>query len=126
MPFMGKPSHIAWPAYSKSRKCRRFNLQYPLRLRFASDGGAAEAEAISLNVSTAGLLLRTASLIPRHTPVSLVMTIQGGVITRPIRIVGEGEIVRVEAREPSGTFAIAVQCRRPLSQLEEPLFASAS
>jgi hypothetical protein len=66
-----------------------------------------------------GLLMETASEIPRHRTVSFTMIIQGGKIVHPIRLTGEGKVVRVEPSGSSAWFAIAVACKHPIAQIED-------
>jgi hypothetical protein len=94
----------------QKRKYRRYELQFPVRVNLRARGSAGEVETISKNVSIGGLLLTTPSLIPCHTPVRFVMTIQGGPMVRPIQVKGEGEVVRVESTASETGFAIAVEC----------------
>jgi len=112
------------PAYPHVRQHPRFSLEYPVRMRFHTGDSAAEVEAITRNVSIGGLLLRTAAMIPQHTAVNFVMTVQGGQLIRPVHLAGEGEVVRVEPEEVDGRFGIAVRCQKPLTQIEDCLLAS--
>src|SRR5208283_2524128 len=102
----------------EGRKHRRFNLECPVRMKFQSGGSAVEVETTSENVSIGGLLVRSPSAIPQHTPVTFIISIQPEQAVHPVYLVGEGEIVRVES-EADATFAIAVQCETPIHQLEE-------
>jgi len=122
---MGKVNDGARSRYPQERKYRRFNLRYPVRVKFASGDTVAELEAFSRNVSIGGVLLETASMIPQHVPLSFVMTVQGGRILCPIQLRGEGEVVRVEPEESAG-FTIAVECKHPIAHMEDYLTASVS
>jgi PilZ domain len=113
------------PPRSERRQYRRFDLQYPIRLRFQLANSPGEIEAISRNVGVGGLLLETAVAIPQHTPVGFVMTIQGGRVVRPIHLVGDGEVARVEPGPSGKAFVIAIRCTEPISELESSLLASA-
>ena len=117
--------NTALSPYPQERRYRRFDLRYPVRVRFPSGDSVAELETVSKNVSVGGLLLETASMIPRRVPVSFIMTIEGGRIVRPIQLLGEGEVVRVEPRGSAGGFAVAVACTRPIAHMQEYLPASA-
>ena len=86
-----------------------------------SDGSAAEVETISENVSTYGLLVRSASMIPQHTHVTFTMTIRIEKAVHPIHLRGQGQIVRVENSRVDASFAIAINCETPITQLEEYL-----
>ena len=76
-----------------------------------------QVASVSKNVSTGGILLRTTSLVPLHTAVALTMQLRGALYERPVQLVAEGEVVRVERSDPSGEFAIAVECRDPMTEL---------
>ncbi len=54
------------------------------------------------------------------------MTVKEHHSVGPIQLVGEGEVVRVERHLSGAGFAIAVRCKRPISQLEDYLLVSAS
>jgi hypothetical protein len=101
----------------QERKYRRFKLGYPVRVRFQAAGPVAEVESISKNVGIGGLLLESASVIPEHTPVTFTIRIDGEPAGRPIYLAGEGRIVRVERR--GAAFAIAVECKSAMTQLED-------
>jgi hypothetical protein len=80
-----------------------------------------ELYAVSRNISLGGLLLETSSMIPRHTPVSFIMTVRSAQGVRPIQFVGEGKVVRVDAQAAEEVFAIAVECKRPITRTVDPL-----
>ncbi len=110
--------------HSERRQYRRFDLQYSVNLRFHLNDSPGEIEAFSKNVAVGGLLLKTAVPLPLHTLVGFVMTIQGRQAARPIHLVGNGEVVRVEPEASDLAFAIAVKCSEPISELEGSLPAS--
>jgi len=118
---MGNRGDIANLPDQQERKYRRFKLRYPVHGKFCSGKAVSEFDAVSRNVSIGGLLLETASEIPLHSPVSFTMTVQGGKVIRPIRLAGEGEVVRVESSRPDAWFAIALECKRPIAQIENYL-----
>ena len=103
------------------RSHRRFELGFPVRLKFVIGSATSEIEAVSQNVSLGGLLLRSALPLPLQTRVSFVLSIHGKKSIRPIHLMGEGEIVRVERDEADRAFVIAVRCKTPVSQLEDYL-----
>ena len=103
------------------RKHRRFHLECPVRVKFQAANSATEVETISQNVSIGGLLVKSAAMIPEHTPVTFVIIVQGEQAVHPIYLAGEGKIVRVENGQDDAMFAIAVECRAPIIQLEEHL-----
>ena len=105
----------------RERKYRRFRLECPIRLKFRAANRATEVETISRNLSIGGLLVNSAAMIPEHTPVTFIISVLGEQAVRPICLAGEGKIVRVEHSQVDATFAIAVECKTPIMQLEEHL-----
>jgi len=87
-------------------------------VKFQAASSATEVETISQNVSIGGLLVKSSSRIPEHTPVTFIMSLQVEQAVQPIYLAGEGKIVRVENGRDDATFAIAVECRAPIVQLE--------
>ena len=131
-------SHLSWPIsvryhgrvsqsqgthgpYSKERKYRRFDLHFPVSLSYPWDGVVREMETISKNVSVGGLLVTASDQVPLRTPVSLTMNVIGPRFRRPVRLSGEGEVVRVESLGPGAGFAIAVECKSPIKEIEDHL-----
>lgn len=112
----GNSDQITHSAFSQERKYRRFNLCYPVLLQFPPGGPLSEVQAVSKNVSIGGLLLDVPSRIPQYSSVSFTMTVQGERLVRPILLVGEGTVVRVEP-QPGQKFAVAVECSRPMIQM---------
>ena len=110
----------------KERRYRRFPLRYPVSVKFDLGDSVAELRAISNNISLGGVLLEADSAIPQHCDVSFTMMVRGHHIIGPTQIVGEGEVVRVEPHASGTGFAIAVECKRPISELQSYLSASAS
>ena len=104
--------------YPQERKYRRFNLKYPVHVKFQSGNMTSELDGMSRNVSLGGLLLETTSPIPPHSPVSFVLTLRGGTIVRPVEVAGEGEVVRVQPHGLGTGFDIAVECKKPIAQIE--------
>lgn len=107
--------------YQKERRHRRFHLQLPVRLRVPSRGTDREVEATSENVSTCSLLLQAHDSVPLHAQVNLTMTVRGEWACRPILLLGQGEVVRVEPLGSGAGFAIAIACDRPLIEMENDL-----
>jgi hypothetical protein len=114
---MGQPTDVSQPHYSLQRKHPRFKLRYPVHVKFRSGSLAGELDAISKNVSVGGILLQAESAIQKHCEVTFVMNVHGDQMIRPIQLAGEGEVVRVEPIESGEGFAIAVQCRQPITEL---------
>ena len=101
----------------KERKYRRFDLQFPVSLTFPAGDQKRELNGVSRNVSVGGLLLSADSQIALDTDVNLTMEVAGPAARRAVRLLGEGRVVRVE---PLGAgFAIAVECRQPLKEIED-------
>ena len=107
-------------AYSKERRSRRFPLHLPVRLSFPWAGLLHDLKAVSENVSTGGVLLKASDRIPPHTPVSLRMDVNGPWLIRTVQLLGEGEVVRVEELASEQGFEIAVECKQPITEMEEP------
>lgn len=123
---MGKVNDIARPSPPPERRYRRFKLQYPVRLKVHDSDLMVEFEAVSKDISICGLLLETYSMIPQHTPVSFIVTVEGCELGRPIQFVGEGKVVRVDPKKEREVFAIAVECARPIIQIDRYLEATGS
>jgi hypothetical protein len=118
-----KPQDSAGP-YPRERRHRRFDLQFPVHVSFPSAGAFRELDAISRNVSIGGLLLRANDSLPPDTQVSLTIEVKGPRLRHPVRLVGEGHVVRVERLEPDAGFAIAIECERPIAEIENHLPAT--
>ena len=103
------------------RSYRRFKLEFPVHLKFQTASKTTEIETVSTNLSVGGLLVRSVLPVPQATAVTFVLSLHGSESVRPIRLMGEGEIVRVEKGEVEGTFVMAVKCSTPVTELEEYL-----
>jgi len=121
---MDQGNNIARAFPPPERKYRRFSLQYPVRLKVHDADLIVEFAAMSRNISICGLLLDTCAMIPQDTPVSFMVTVESCEIGRPIRFVGEGKVVRVAPKGAKEGFAIAVECARPITQIDHYLEAS--
>jgi hypothetical protein len=121
---MGELNDVARSSPLQERKYRRFQLQYPVRLKVRDADLMVEFEAVSKNISVCGLLVETYSMIPQHTPVSFVVTVDARELGRPIQFVGEGKVVRVDPKAKQELFAIAVECQRPITQINHYLEAA--
>ncbi len=108
--------------YRRLRKHRRFDLIFPVHLSFPSGVTVRELDAISRNVSIGGLLLAASDSLPLHTQVNLIMEVRGPRLRSTVRLQSEGEVVRVE-RLKSAEFAIAIECKRPIDEIENDLLA---
>ena len=118
---MVQPNDSDAKTYAQERKYRRFDLKYPVRVKFQSGNGTAELDAVSRNVSLGGLLLDTPSQIPPQTPVTFVLTLRGGRSVRPVELAGEGKVVRVQPGALGMGFGVAIECKRPITQIERYL-----
>jgi len=103
----------------QERKYRRFHLECPVCVRFQAANSPTEVETISKNVSIGGLLVRSAAMIPAHTPVTFIINVQGEQSVHPIYLAGEGKIVRVN--DNGAGFMMAVECKTPMIQLGDYL-----
>jgi len=101
----------------QGRTYRRFDLQFPVRIRFQSGGAQQEVEGISKNISVGGLLVRSTVPIQRHTSVSFIISLHGSEAVRPVHVMGEGEVVRLGEQE--GAYLMAVRCDEPVVHLED-------
>lgn len=79
----------------RERRYRRFDLQFPVHLSFPSSGEVRELNTISRNVSIGGLLLKATNSLPPQTEVSLTIEVKDPRLRRPVRLLGEGRVVRV-------------------------------
>ena len=109
--------------YHKQRGHQRFDLQFPVRLSFSAKGAVRDVDAVTENVSSYSLLLKTSNLIPLHKRVSFTMTVRGSGAWRAILLVGTGDVVRRQ-RLNEGAFAIAIACEHPITELETDLAAA--
>jgi len=103
----------------RGRRYRRFELAFPVRMKVHCGSTDTEIETVSKNVSLGGLLVRSALPIAPRTPVTFVLSVHGEQAVRPVHLAGDGEVVRVETNEAEASFALAVKCNAPLTQLEE-------
>ena len=105
----------------QERKYRRFHLECPVSVKFRAAGSVTEVETISKNMSIGGILVKSASRIPEHTPVAFIISVKVEHAANAIYLAGEGKIVRVESSQDDATFAIAVECSAPIIQLQKYL-----
>ena len=102
----------------RERRFYRFILERPVSLKYHADNSDIEVQGIVKNVSIGGFLLKSAAMIPQHTIVTFIISLNGEVAARVIYLTGEGQIVRVEKSQNDATCAIAVECRVPITQLD--------
>jgi len=96
------------------RKHRRFLASYPVQMKFHLENSASELQTVTKNVSVGGFLLVMASSVPQHCLVDFTMTLQGGPLVHPMRVAGEGEVVRIEPLQLDAGFEVAIKCKRPI------------
>jgi hypothetical protein len=123
---MENPNGAAPSPEPIERRHRRFNLQCPVRVKVHSAGSMVEFQAVTSNISMSGLLLETSSPIPQHTAVSFIVTVRSAQAVRPLQFAGEGKVVRVDPKAPEPKFSIAVECDRPISQINADLAPTGS
>jgi hypothetical protein len=56
--------------------------------------------------------------------VSFVVTVEGTDVGHPIQFAGEGTVVRVDTKAAGEVFGIAVECARPITQIDHFFEAS--
>ena len=113
--------HRLYDCKGHGRKYRRFELEFPVHLKFQSDSTGKNVEGVSKNVSVGGLMVRLPLPIPENTVVTFFLSVHGKQSVRPVHFRGEGEIVRVERGESASTFLMAVKCKTPITHLKEYL-----
>lgn len=123
---MADPANPRRQPRPKERRYRRFSLRYPVSVKFDLGNSVSELRAVSRNISIGGVLLEADLALPQHCDVRFIMTVLEHHIIGPTQIIGEGEVVRVEPRGSGAGFAIAVKCKRPISELRAYLPATAS
>ena len=121
--FMRNRQNFVAP-YPRQRRYRRFDLEFPVHLSFPSAGTARELHTTSANVSIGGFLLKATDPLPTQTQVSLTIEVKGPRLRHSVRLRGEGKVVRVERLEAGAGFAIAIECKRPITEIENHLPAT--
>jgi hypothetical protein len=101
----------------QERRYRRFSLSYPVAVKVDLGTASAEIHAVSENLSLGGILVHADSALPHHCHVNFTLTVQDHHIIGPTRIVGEGEVIRVQPHRSGTGFAIAVRCEHPLAAM---------
>ena len=123
---MPEPNPIDQRFSAPERRYRRFSVRYPVSVKFSLGNSSFELRAISNNISVGGVLLEADARIPQHCDVRFILTVRGHHVIGPTQIVGEGEVVRIEPHRSGTGFAIAVKCKRPISELRSFSPSSAS
>ena len=103
----GKTSAESKMEQHERRRERRFPVREPASVRLSPED-LIEITAISENLSTSGVLLRSASFVPRHSRVQVRIQLPTGAELRAV-----GEVVRVESSNVGEHFVIAVRCDFP-------------
>jgi len=114
---MREPTGVVRLPSPQERRYRRFKLRCPVHLAFRSGELTSEADAVSQDVSIGGLLLTCPILVPEHSAVSFVISLRGRML-RPVELMGDGKVVRVEPGASELEFVIAVECNNPITQIE--------
>lgn len=115
------PSETLPTSYPVKRKHRRFELQLPVSVSFPFGSSSRSIQGISKNVSVGGLLLNLGESVPLHALVNLMIQVPSPGSRRTFRLMSEGQVVRVEKAEADGSFQIAVECKRPITEIETNL-----
>ena len=103
------------------RRYHRFDLEFPVRLRFLMGVVNVQSDSVSKNLSVGGLLIRSTIAIPTNTELTFTLSAYGKGAVRPVYLVGEGVVVRVFRDESGKSFLVSVECKIPVAQLEEYL-----
>ena len=106
------------------RKFQRFNLSYPVHVKFRSGDSTAEIDVVSRNISIGGLLLESGRPISLGSPIEFMITLTGPPMSRSITLEGSGRVVRLEKDSKKRRFGIAVACAQPVAQIEDYLSAA--
>jgi hypothetical protein len=122
---MRDPTGAARSPSHPERRYRRFKLRYPVHLLFRFGELISEADAVSRDVSIGGLLLECPVHIPQHSAVNFIIRLRARTLRR-VELVGEGSVVRVERIESQTQFAVALECQKPITQIEPYLPADTS
>jgi hypothetical protein len=102
-----------------TRRHPRFSLRFPVQVKFGGNHVPEEVSATTRNVSAGGVLLEASQRIPERSPVHFTMTMNGGQLARPVCLAGEGVVVRVESKAEGNGFSIAVQCLKPIAEVQQ-------
>lgn len=121
---MPEPTGVARSLSPEERRYRRFKLRYPVHLLFRSGELISEVDTLSRDVSVGGLLVESPVLIPQNAAVNFVISLRGRTL-RPVELMGEGRVVRVEHAK-AAEFAVAIECKNPISQIDTHVPAETS
>ena len=87
-------------------------------------GKTRRLETTSRNISIGGLLLKANDRLEPHTEVKVMIEVRSPLSGRLVRLNGTGEVVRVEEIEAGAGYAIAIECKQPISEIGEHLRAT--
>jgi hypothetical protein len=121
---MAKTEHRGLPM--QERRHRRFSLCFPVAVKVDLGSASSEIQAVSDNLSLGGILFHADSALPQHCHVNFIMTVPDHHIIGPTKIMGEGEVIRVQPHRSGTGFAIAVRCEHPIAAMEGLLPSSAN
>jgi len=113
---MREPHGVGSPS-PHERRYRRFRLRYPVHLLFRSGELISEVGAISRDVSIGGLLVESPVQIPTRTAVNFIISLRARTL-RAVELVGEGRVVRVVDSGAQKEFAVALEYKRPITQID--------
>lgn len=99
------------------RRYRRYNLRFPVHLRFRSGCCVREIDVFSKNISMGGLFLESTYPVPYGTQVQFTLILSGEPIKRSIVLEGEGQVVRLQKDDLTNRFGIAFACERPVTEI---------
>lgn len=99
------------------RRYRHFKLKFPVHLLFRFGEQTSEVGAVTRDVCIGGLLLESSVRIPQRSTVNFVISMQASTL-RPVELVGEGKVTRVETTGVPGEFAVALECGKPITEIE--------
>jgi len=108
---------VARSASRQERRYRRFKLRDPVHLVFRSGELVCEVDAVSRNVSIGGLLLECPVPIPQDSAVNFIISLRAQTL-RPLDLVGEGKVVRMTRSTTGAEFAVALECKQPMTPIE--------
>ena len=96
------------------RKYPRFTLRQPAAVVIRGDKQSGKLAAVTENMSRGGALFTAASSIPEGTRVELTVFFQRTMSPGPLELQCTGQVLRVEPRPGTKSYAMAVEFERPL------------
>lgn len=97
------------------RKYPRFTLRQPAAVVIRGNKQSGKLAAVTENMSRGGALFTAASSIPEGTKVELTVFFQRTMNPEPLEVHCTGQVLRVEPRPATNSYAIAVEFERPLA-----------